>query len=80
MSIMVVKAPEVQVNPVIQKRWSPRAFQDKGLSDEQIATLLEAGRLAPSSFNLQPWRFIYAKKLIKKHLIFYFGQLGIFKN
>lgn len=59
---MVVKAPEVQVNPVIQKRWSPRAFQDKGLSYEQIATLLEAGRLAPSSFNLQPWRFIYAKK------------------
>ncbi len=59
---MPVKAPEIQVNPVIQDRWSPRAFLNESLEDEQIATLLEAGRLAPSSFNLQPWRFIYAKQ------------------
>lgn len=62
MLIMIATAPKIQVNPIIRQRWSPRAFQTEGLSDEMIATLLEAGRLAPSSFNLQPWRFIYAKQ------------------
>lgn len=32
------------------------------LSDEQIAQLFEAARWAPSSFNEQPWRYVYAMK------------------
>lgn len=59
---MNVLAIETHVNPLIRKRWSPRAFLSEGLTDREIRTILEAGRLAPSSFNLQPWRFIYAKQ------------------
>src|SRR5689334_2855611 len=32
------------------------------LDDNEIMTLFEAARWAPSSFNNQPWRFIYAKR------------------
>ena len=32
----------------------------EAISQEEIMTLLEAGRWAPSASNVQPWRFIYA--------------------
>ena len=32
------------------------------LSDEELMSVFEAGRWAPSSYNNQPWRFIYAKR------------------
>ena len=32
------------------------------LNDEDIMSLFEAARWAPSSFNNQPWRLIYAKR------------------
>ena len=32
------------------------------LSDEDLMALFEAARWAPSSYNNQPWRFIYAKR------------------
>ena len=32
------------------------------LNEEDIMSLFEAARWAPSSFNNQPWRFIYAKR------------------
>ena len=31
------------------------------LTDEELMSLFEAARWAPSSYNNQPWRFIYAK-------------------
>ena len=34
----------------------------EGVSKEELMTLLEAGRWAPSAFNAQPWRFIYVLK------------------
>lgn len=50
------------INAIIEKRYSPRAFDSKALSDDQITTLFEAARQAPSAMNEQPWRFIYAQK------------------
>lgn len=41
-------------------RWSPRAFDGRALTQEQIQTLFEAARWAPSALNFQPWRFCYA--------------------
>jgi nitroreductase len=32
------------------------------LDNEEIMSLFEAARWAPSSYNNQPWRFIYAKR------------------
>lgn len=40
-------------------RWSPRAFSDRPVTEEQVMTVLEAARWAPSASNLQPWRFFY---------------------
>lgn len=43
-------------------RWSPRAMTGEPLSDGELTTLFEAMRWAPSAFNDQPWRVIYAKR------------------
>jgi nitroreductase len=52
---------ENPVNPLFLNRWSPRAFSDQKVSDQDLYTILEAAHWAPSSFNDQPWRFIIAK-------------------
>ncbi len=44
----------------IKNRWSPRFFTDKIPDEETINILFEAARWAPSSFNEQPWRYVYA--------------------
>lgn len=51
-----------KLNPLISERWSPRAFDGSSVSEEQLNSLFEAGRRAASSYNIQPWRFIYARK------------------
>jgi nitroreductase len=50
------------INPLILNRWSPRAMTGEELENEEIMPLFEAARWAPSSYNNQPWRFIYAKR------------------
>jgi len=50
------------INPLILNRWSPRAMTGEALNDDDIMSLFEAARWAPSSYNNQPWRFIYAKR------------------
>lgn len=42
----------------IQERKSIRVYQDKPIPRETIERLLEAGRLAPSARNSEPWHFI----------------------
>jgi nitroreductase len=47
------------VHELIARRRSPRSFDSgRTVSREAILSLLEAARLAPSSFNEQPWRFL----------------------
>jgi len=48
------------VADLILKRRSLRAFSNAPLTEEQINTLFEAARWAPSSVNEQPWQYIYA--------------------
>ncbi|MGB7815876.1 MAG: nitroreductase family protein [Methylotenera sp.] len=50
---------QVPINETIANRWSGRAYDaSKQISHEQIITLLEAARWAPSCYGDQPWRFI----------------------
>lgn len=57
------KAPAVEGVPgVILERWSPRAFDDKGVSAKDLNTIFAAVRWAASSFNEQPWRFFVGRK------------------
>lgn len=54
------RKPEAEVDPQFPDRWSPRAFRPDPLTPAQIASLFEAVRWAPSCFNEQPWRIVYA--------------------
>lgn len=52
---------EHSVSPLFLNRWSPRAYSERKVSDEDLQSILEAAHWAPSSFNDQPWRFFIAK-------------------
>jgi len=49
------------IEPIAQ-RWSPYVFSDKPVSGDDLLSLFEAARWAPSSYNEQPWRYIVAVK------------------
>ncbi len=46
-----------QLLDVIMKRRSVRRFSDRKIPDDVFSTILEAGRVAPSTVNLQTWTF-----------------------
>lgn len=47
---------------VVSKRRSIRKYKDIEIPDEHISQMLGAARLAPSTNNTQPWRFIVVKE------------------
>lgn len=52
--------PTLAENPLLQtilNRRSVRSFTPKAIPDDVFAAILEAGRLAPSTVNLQSWAF-----------------------
>ena len=54
------RLPQHPIDPLFTRRWSPRAFTGEAMSHTELMHCLEAARWAPSAYNLQPWRFIYA--------------------
>lgn len=51
----------------IQQRYACREFiADQPVSTEELTVLLEAGRLAPSAFGLEPWRFVTVTETAEK--------------
>ena len=56
------RVPAYPIDPLFLRRWSPRAMSGEPITDELLMTLFEAARWAPSAFNAQPWRFLYAKR------------------
>ena len=56
------RVSEYPIDPLFLNRWSPRAMSGARLSQEDLMTLFEAARWAPSSSNEQPWRFLYAHR------------------
>ncbi len=56
------RTPDYPIHPLIFSRWSPRSMTGEELTDKELFSLFEAARWAPSSYNNQPWRFIYTKK------------------
>jgi nitroreductase len=59
------RKPTFKINSLILNRWSPRSMSGEELDEDTIMSLFEAARWAPSSYNNQPWRFIYAKRNTK---------------
>lgn len=50
------------IHPLLEKRYSPRAFSEQSISRTDLELLFEAARWSPSSRNEQPWRFVFATK------------------
>jgi nitroreductase len=50
------------VEPLFLQRWSPRAFDARPMPLADLMCLLEAARWAPSAYNIQPWRFVFAQR------------------
>lgn len=54
--------PDHPINENIAKRWSPYAFADRPVTDDDLRSLFEAARWAASSYNEQPWSYLVATK------------------
>lgn len=50
------------VDNLFPDRWSPRAMSGEEIPEEDLMILFEAARWAPSSYNNQPWRILYARR------------------
>ena len=62
MSAQKQATPDHPVHELLARRWSPYAFADRAVSDDDLRSLFEAARWAASSYNEQPWRYIVASK------------------
>lgn len=54
---------------IIETRKSVRKYLDKEIPNDVLKQILEAGRLAPSWMNSQPWKFIVVKNQETKNLL-----------
>ena len=57
-----VRTADHPIDTLFLDRWSPRAMSGEPITREELLTLLEAARWAPSSFNAQPWRMLFAHR------------------
>jgi nitroreductase len=48
----------LSVREAAQQRRSIRAYEQAPIPHEELEEILDVARLAPSAFNLQPWRFV----------------------
>lgn len=67
------------IDDIFLNRWSPRAMTGEPISEEELMVLFEAARWAPSSYNNQPWRFLYARR-DSVHWQTFFGLLVEFNQ
>jgi nitroreductase len=57
-----IRKTDYPIEKLLLDRWSPRAMSGEDISNEQLMQLFEAARWAPSSFNTQQWRALYARR------------------
>jgi nitroreductase len=62
MDTLPTRIPDHPIDPLFLQRWSPRGFTDEEIPEAVLNQLFEAARWAPSASNLQPWRFVYARR------------------
>jgi nitroreductase len=59
------------IDSIFLDRWSTRAMSGEDIPLEELLTLFEAARWAPSSGNNQPWRILYARRSSEQWPLFY---------
>src|ERR1043165_9728791 len=57
-----IRKSDYPIEPLFLRRWSPRALSGEPLTERELMTLFEAARWAPSTYNEQEWRFLYARR------------------
>lgn len=68
----------MDTSTTIFTRHSVRTFRPDPIPEETLSEILEAGRLAPSAQNKQPWRFIVITEPARiKELVFHCGLIGL---
>lgn len=70
-----VRKPDRPIEPLLIRRWSPGAMSGAAVGADDLATLFEAARWAPSTYNEQEWRFLYAHRE-GPHWATFFDLLG----
>ncbi|MBC8028580.1 MAG: nitroreductase family protein [Pyrinomonadaceae bacterium] len=65
------RTAEYPIDEIFLDRWSPRAMTGEPIAEEDLMVLFEAARWAPSSYNNQPWRMLYALRDSKHWAIFF---------
>src|SRR5688500_12082224 len=50
------------IEQLFLRRWSPRAMTGAPVRQADLMRLFEAARWAPSTYNEQEWRFLYAHR------------------
>jgi nitroreductase len=66
-----VRKADHQIEQILLDRWSPRAMSGEEILEEELMRLFEAARWAPSSFNTQQWRALYARRGTEHWQIFF---------
>jgi nitroreductase len=59
------------IDDLFLDRWSPRAMTGEAIPNEVLMSLFEAARWAPSSYNNQPWRMLYAHRDTEEWPLFF---------
>ena len=66
-----IRKADFAIEQLLLDRWSPRAMSGEEVSDEELIRLFEAARWAPSSFNAQQWRALYARRASEHWPLFF---------
>lgn len=56
------RQPDHPIESIFLRRWSPRAMTGEPVPEDELMRLFEAARWAPSTYNEQEWRFLYAPR------------------
>ena len=71
-----IKPTDVEIHDLLQRRWSPRAFDGRPIEPDRLRRIFEAARWAPSCYNEQPWRFVVGQKEAGEEYQKLFGLLA----
>ena len=59
---MATETERQSILATANRRYATKAFDpSRQVSEEDLRTILEAGRLAPSSFGYEPWKFLVVR-------------------
>lgn len=62
---------EYPIESLLLSRWSPRAMSGEKVDPSDLHRLFEAARWAPSSYNEQEWRFLFANRETPQWKLFF---------